>query len=159
MTYPSTKTDELYGFIQLIRPAHRRLARAVAANLEGTGLTVGMRAVMAVLASGGGRTVPDIARTLFLARQQVQLLANGLEELGLAVRRPNPAHKRSPLFCLTAEGTDRFATVRAKENEEVDRIASQFSPEELETAQRVIRAIVDHFAPFEDDPDHPKGIE
>jgi hypothetical protein len=59
------KSVELYEIIRLIRPVHRRLARAVEAKLEGTGVTVGMRAVMEVLEEAGPMAVPDIGRSLF----------------------------------------------------------------------------------------------
>ncbi|MEJ8473494.1 MarR family winged helix-turn-helix transcriptional regulator [Roseibium algae] len=153
------KSEDLYEIIRLIRPAHRRLARAVAAKLEGTGLTVGMRAVMEVLAEAAPMTVPDIARSLFLTRQQIQMIVNELEAKGQIERRLNPAHKRSPLFKLTKQGLHELGGVRAREMEETEHIADQFSSEELSAAQRVLCAMLDHFSAFEDDPDHPAPLE
>lgn len=150
------KTTELYEIIRLIRPVHRRLARAVEAKLTGTGITVGMRAVMEVLEEAGPLSVPEVGRTLFLARQQVQLMINTLEELELVERRPNPAHKRSPLFALTEAGRTRFGEIRARENLEMDAVCELFSDEQLQSSQRVLCAMLDHFAEFEDDPDRPR---
>ncbi|MEE4010893.1 MarR family winged helix-turn-helix transcriptional regulator [Roseibium sp. FZY0029] len=153
------KSVELYEIIRLIRPVHRRLARAVEAKLEGTGVTVGMRAVMEVLEEAGPTAVPDIGRALFLARQQIQLLMNALEEQGLVQRHLNPAHKRSPLFDLTEAGHHRFGEIRARENSEIDAICEMFSDEDLRSTQRVMCTMLDHFAAFEDDPDRPRGLE
>ncbi|WP_428641762.1 MarR family winged helix-turn-helix transcriptional regulator [Roseibium sp.] len=153
------KTTELYEIIRLIRPVHRRLARAVEAKLEGSGITVGMRAVMEVLEEAGPLSVPDIGRTMFLARQQIQLIVNALEEAGFLERRPNPAHKRSPLFALTDEGRTTFGEIRARENEEMDAVCKLFADADLEAVQRVLCSILDHFAEFEDDPDRPKALE
>jgi DNA-binding MarR family transcriptional regulator len=152
-------SDELYEVIRLIRPVHRRLARAVEAMLDGTGVSVGMRAVMEVLEEAGALSVPDIGRSLFLARQQIQLMVNELEQLGLLERRPNPAHKRSPLFALTGRGQDVFGEIRSKENDEIDAVSAHFSKEEVQAAQRVLCAMLDHFAEFEDDPNRPRGLE
>lgn len=159
MTAAPDKTAELYEIIRRIRPAHRRLARAVAAKLEGSGITVGMRAVMEVLEEAGAMSVPDIGRRLFLARQQIQILVNELEAHNLLTRLPNPAHKRSPLFLLSAEGRRQFDDIRKRENEEMNAVADQFSPEDLSAAQRVLCAVLDHFSTFEDDPDKPQPLE
>lgn len=153
------KTVELYEIIRLVRPVHRRLARAVEAKLEGTGITVGMRAAMEVLEETGPLSVPEIGRVLFLARQQVQLMVNALEEQGLVERRPNPAHKRSPLFALTDKGQGVFGEIRAKENDEIDAVCELFSGDDLTSTQKVLCAMLDHFAAFEDDPDRPKSLE
>jgi len=153
------KSVELYEVIQLIRPLHRRLARAVEAKLSGSGITVGMRAVMEVLETAGPLSVPDIGRALFLARQQIQLMVNTLEAEKLVQRQPNPAHRRSPLFSLTELGRTRFGGIRASENEEIDAVCELFSENDLRSTQRVLCAMLDHFAEFEDDPDRPKGLE
>lgn len=153
------KSVELYEVIQLIRPLHRRLARAVEAKLSGSGITVGMRAVMEVLETAGPLSVPDIGRALFLARQQIQLMVNTLEAEKLVERQPNPAHRRSPLFSLTELGRTRFGGIRASENEEIDAVCELFSENDLRSTQRVLCAMLDHFAEFEDDPDRPKGLE
>lgn len=153
------KSVELYEIIRLVRPVHRRLARVVEARLEGTGITVGMRAVMEVLDEAGPLSVPDLGRMLFLARQQIQLMVNELEANGMVVRRPNPAHKRSPLFVLTDAGRTLFGEIRARENDEIDAVCELFSDDDLRSTQRVLCAMLDHFAEFEDDPDRPKALE
>lgn len=150
---------ELYELVRLIRPVHRRLARAVEAKLSGTGVSVGMRAVMEVLEELGPSSVPDIGRALFLARQQIQLMVNQLEVLTLVERRPNPAHKRSPLFALSDKGHTVFGEIRARENDEMDVVSGHFSKNELTAAQKVLCTMLDHFAEFEDDPDQPRGLE
>ncbi len=153
------KPSELYELIRLIRPVHRRLARAVEAYLEGAGVTVGMRAVLEVLNEGGPLSVPDIGRVLFLSRQQVQLMVNDLEVAGLVERRPNPAHKRSSLFALTDFGENRFAEIRLRETDNITALCEQFSGEDLKASQRVLCGLLDQFSEFEDDPNHPRGLE
>lgn len=154
-----SKSVELYEIIRLIRPVHRRLARAVEAKLDGTGTTVGMRAVLEVLQEAGPMSVPDLGRMLFLARQQIQLMVNELEKRGMVHRRTNPAHKRSPLFAITEAGQAGFGEIRARENDEIDAVSGLFEEEDLRSAQRVLCAMLDHFAEFEDNPDLPRALE
>lgn len=153
------RSVELYEIIQLIRPAHRRLARVVEAKLAGTGVTVAMRAVMEVLDRSGPMPVPEIGRTLFLARQQIQLVVNSLETAELVVRQSNPAHRRSPLFSLTDTGHQLFSQIRTRENVDIDAVSGLFSDKDLSATQKVLCALLDHFAEFEDDPDCPKALE
>src|SRR5919197_5181614 len=51
-------------------------------------------------------TVAQIARTMYLARQSVQRLADVLVRDGLAVYESNPAHRRAKLLRLTPRGRD-----------------------------------------------------
>lgn len=153
------KSVELYEIIRLIRPVHRRLARAVEAKLDGTGITVGMRAVLEVLQETGPMSVPDLGRMLFLSRQQIQLMVNELEKQSLVRRRPNPAHRRSPLFAITEAGQTGFGEIRARENDEIEAVSDLFEQEDLRSAQRVLCAMLDHFAEFEDNPDLPRALE
>jgi len=56
------------------------------------------------IARSGPRTVAQVARDRFEARQRVQPLVNALIAEGLLVTTINPAHKRAPLVSLTARG-------------------------------------------------------
>ncbi|WP_150526195.1 MarR family winged helix-turn-helix transcriptional regulator [Roseibium sediminis] len=154
-----TKTDQAYAIIQLIRPVHRRLARAVETKLAGSGISVGMRAVMEILAVKGKSSVPEIARNLFLKRQQIQLLVNELEAKGYLERGPNPAHKRSPLFALTKDGLSEFERIRQTENMELEALVTPLSQAELASTEVVLRQLLEHFSAFEDDPDNLGSLE
>ena len=160
MTNVSDAAARLYDLVRLIRPAHRRLARSVAAHLEGTGVGLGARAVLELLRDNdpAGLSVPDVARRLFLARQQIQLVMDGLERDGLVIRRSNPAHRRSPLFGLTPQGQDVFAAIHARELEVLGVIAGGLASEDVAAALTVLQALVDDFGAYEDDPDSPAGL-
>jgi len=151
-------TECLYELIRLVRPVHRRLARGVEAKLEGTGLNVGMRAVLEVLYENGSASVPTVARQLFLNRQQIQLVMNSLEEDGFVSGHENPAHKKSRLFALTKEGSSVFEKVKSVEAQEMMQIAAAFSPADLRSAKKVLSAIFEHLSDFEDDPNKPGGL-
>src|ERR671917_1245072 len=67
-------------------------------------------AVLSVL-SGGGRTVPQVARRLGVTRQSVQRVANLLAAEELIESAPNPDNARSPLFLLNKRGEEVLAAI------------------------------------------------
>lgn len=92
-------------------------------------------------AIGSGRTVPQIARHLIMARQSVQRIADLLSEARLVRFEANPEHRRSPILRTTEEGArvrDRLETkLRGWQQTFEDLV----EPEDLETALLVLRAI------------------
>ena len=150
--------QSLYDLLQQVRPLHRRVARSVAVHLEGTGIGVGARAVLALLAAGEAKSVPAIGRELFLPRQNVQKWVDALLEAGLVERRANPAHRRSHLIAVTPQGTSLFAEIRLRENAAIEPLAERLSLSEIETAARVLGACLEHFSPYEDTLDHPGSL-
>ena len=77
----------LYELIWNTRPLLQRLERAVQRGLEGTGLTVRMRAVMEILGRDGAQTVPTLARALEIQRQYVQIMVDETSAAGMTERR------------------------------------------------------------------------
>ena len=132
---------QLYEILRNVRPLVLNSARVVEADLAADGLTVGMRAVLEVLADHGPATVPAIAERLDLARQGIQRHVNDLAALALVESRANPAHRRSVLIAPTATGAARFARIRADELARLDRMAPDCTPEEIGTAVKVLQAL------------------
>ena len=66
-----------------------------------------LRAVMMNLAHAP-MTVPQIAALRPVSRQYIQRVVDRLLTLGWIERRANPAHRRSPLYALTAAGRARL---------------------------------------------------
>ena len=58
-------------------------------------------------------TVAQIARTLGLARQSVQRVADALEQGGLVRYEDNPRHRRARLVTLTERGRDALGVIQA----------------------------------------------
>ncbi|MFA9431532.1 MarR family winged helix-turn-helix transcriptional regulator [Egicoccus sp. AB-alg2] len=91
--------------------------------------------------------VPAIARRLGLARQSVQRVIDDLAASGLVTTRPNPEHRRSPLFSLSEEGQavteELFRRSEASRAELLRR--ARVSTDDLEGARRVLRALVAAF--------------
>jgi len=76
--------------------------------------------------------IPQIAAAMGVTRQGVLKQINLLLDEGLVQALPNPAHKRSPLYALTALGHTQEAAVKAV------RAISQ-SPAPPETTEEIIK--------------------
>ena len=131
----------LYGVLRHVRPLTLNSARVVEAALKPHGLTVGMRAVLEVLAEHGPATVPAVAQRLDLARQGVQRHVDDLGRLRHVETRENPAHRRSVLIALTATGAALIDRIRADELRDLGALAPECTPAEIATATRVLEAL------------------
>ena len=105
------------------------------------GVSTSMRGVMASLADGGPRTVPDLARERPVSRQHIQSVVNDLLAAGLAETLPNPSHRRSPLIGLTDDGRKHLRLIREREAELLARTAPAVSQADLAAARRLLDLI------------------
>lgn len=103
--------DEATALIPLVIADIYQLAGQLRRNADAIAGTIGQtQARWQVLsaASAEPKTVPQIARRLGIARQNVQRVADLLIEEGLAALSPNPDHKTSPFLVLTDTGRATF---------------------------------------------------
>jgi DNA-binding MarR family transcriptional regulator len=77
-----------------------------------TGQTSARWQVLAMV-EDGPRTVAEAARTLGLARQSVQRVADALETAGLVAYSDNPRHRRARLVGLTPDGRTTLDAIQA----------------------------------------------
>lgn len=129
--------DSLYTLIWQTRPLLQQINAAVDSALAGTGLTLRMRAVLELLLSEGAMTVPTLARRLEIQRQYVQVMVNETCAAGLTELQPNPAHQRSSLVVLTAQGQRVIARVRDAESKVLARIGRKFPEPKVRVALEV----------------------
>ena len=80
---------------------------------------------------GTPMSVADVARELGLTRQSVQRVADILVEQGLAVYRPNPAHRRAKLLNPTEEGRQAVRRIAPAHAALAERLAQKLGPEEF----------------------------
>ncbi len=115
---------------------------------RGVGQTVARWHLMSVL-SAGPHTVAAAARRLGLTRQSVQRVANDLLVDGLVSSGADPNDARAPLFVLTESGQQLVAELY--ERSEANRIdliqRADLSAQQLRSARRTLRALIDQFAP------------
>src|SRR5262245_8293399 len=92
-------------------------------------------------ASAEPKTVPQIARRLGLARQNVQRIADLLVDDGLAMLAANPDHRTSARVVLTEHGrkvlVDMMRSARAYHRE----LASELAPAEIANLRRSLRKL------------------
>ncbi|UWR16449.1 MarR family winged helix-turn-helix transcriptional regulator [Sulfitobacter sp. M368] len=132
----------LYQVIWQSRPLMQAAEAAVERGLEGSGLTVRMRAVLEILADGGAATVPEIAQRLEIKRQYVQLMINDTHAAGFTEAVPNPRHQRSKLIALTETGQSLIAQVMQREKELLKRICGDLTDEELEITLKTMQQLI-----------------
>src|SRR5919106_6139545 len=93
-------------------------------------------------------TVAQIDRTLHLARQGVQRLADLLVRDGLAAYQDNPAHRRAKLLRITPAGRTTLRTIQAAQVAWADALGAKIGEAELRQASllldRVLQAVVTH---------------
>jgi DNA-binding MarR family transcriptional regulator len=87
-------------------------------------------------------TVAQIARTLALARQGVQRLADVLVRDGLAVYQDNPAHRRAKLVRLTPEGRTALRTIQTAQAAWADALGARIGEEELRQASVLLDLVL-----------------
>jgi len=98
-----------------------------------------------VLAAARHRTmsVAEIARTLGLARQGVQRLADVLEAEGLIAYCDNPRHQRARLVALTEKGAARLAKIEIAQAKWADAIGAEFTAAEMAAASAVMARVLE----------------
>lgn len=130
--------NQLYRIIWQSRPLMQAAEATVECGLNGTGLTVRMRAILEILHRQGALTVPDLARELDIQRQYVQLMVNETCTAGLTEKQQNPRHKRSYEIILTHAGTELISSVLARETALVERLSDHFTEQDIATTLRVV---------------------
>lgn len=99
---------------ELLTHAARRMQRGSVAEFAPLGLTYGQARVLRMVAGADPPLrMADIAARLDVVPRAATTMVDGLEEAGLASRRPDPGDRRSILVEPTAEGTRVLARVRA----------------------------------------------
>jgi len=86
-------------------------------------------------------TVAQVARTLHLARQGVQRLADLLVRDGLAVYQDNPAHRRAKLLRITPHGRATLRTIQARQAAWADAVGAALGEDELRQASILLDRI------------------
>jgi DNA-binding MarR family transcriptional regulator len=79
-------------------------------------------------------TVAQIARTLLLARQGVQRLADLLVRDDLAAYENNPAHRRAKLLRITPAGRTALRTIQTAQAAWADALGARIGEQELRQA-------------------------
>jgi DNA-binding MarR family transcriptional regulator len=93
-------------------------------------------------AESGDLSVAQIARSLGLARQGVQRLADVLAAEGLARYADNPAHQRAKLLALTSKGRAALAAIQARQSAWANGLGAEFGARDLAAATSLLGRIL-----------------
>lgn len=148
-------SDQLTAVVLAVFRANGRLTEwgdAFAAPFELTSARWQMLGALAL--SGAPASAPTLARQMGVTRQGASKQLALLEQQGLVCKRPNPAHKRSPLFALTEEGGDRSRAIQAAWTDHAQTVCAQIPSAELEITLRTLQALSDLHQSPEEDTDH-----
>jgi DNA-binding MarR family transcriptional regulator len=137
------RVEAAYAVLRHVRPLHQYSARAVADLLEGTELTLPLRAILVLLLEGGPQTVPDLGRELLVTRQGVQKVVDDGVRLGHLELRDNPAHARSRLVALTGHGRTVLADLQRAEAANLEAATTGIDPEDLARCAEVLARLTD----------------
>jgi DNA-binding MarR family transcriptional regulator len=107
-----------------------------------TGQTTARWQVLAMV-EDASLTVAQIARTLGLARQSVQRVADALEQVGLVTYEDNPRHRRARLVTLTDEGRVTLGTIQAAQRPWADTLGMSVGERELRKAIIVLDRVLE----------------
>jgi len=140
-----------YDVTWLIRRLFRAMAQLADTYLQAHGLSAADRAVLEFLYPDAALSVPAIATRYQVSRQHIQVTVNALLEDGFLESRPNPRHKRSPLFALTHVGRELFRKIRAAESELLDKLFADIPTDDIECTRRTLEAMYFHNLGHEDE--------
>ena len=91
-------------------------------------------------------TVARTARTLGLARQSVQRVADVLEAEGLVAYHANPGDRRARLVALTDDGRQALSAIQAAQRPWADAIGAAVGQRDLRQAATVLDRVIQAMA-------------
>jgi DNA-binding MarR family transcriptional regulator len=91
-------------------------------------------------------SVAQIARNMGLARQNVQRLADVLQQEGVVHYAPNPKHLRAKLVCLTTKGRRAVKKLSERQVQWANRIAAPISAAEIAAAISAVDKLLTRLA-------------
>ena len=138
---PAEQVSEILHRLRPLLRQSEAIIRDKAGDAPIDGVTPAMFRVLDALHGDGPQTVPALARVLGTGRQFIQRMVNDLVACGLVERDANPAHRKSWLIALTADGRGCVERSAHHEHAALDKLAEGVAGEDLQACLRVL----DHF--------------
>ncbi len=135
--------EKLYAGVQLVRPLLRNITSRVEADLAGTGISVGQRAILEVLLVAEQATAPEITKILQVKRQFVARELKELTQNVMVETVENPGHRRSVFYRLSEKSRKIISEIRRRETVQFTEFANKFTPAEIDAFFRVQKALND----------------
>jgi DNA-binding MarR family transcriptional regulator len=133
--------DALTNLIGQVVQLIRRFSMAGEALAKPAGQTLARWLVLETI-DAAPATVAQIARTMHLARQSVQRLADVLVRDGFAIYQDNPAHRRAKLLAITPRGRTALRAIQAAQVAWSDRLGAELGEAELRRVSAVLDRVL-----------------
>ncbi|MFD7070934.1 MarR family winged helix-turn-helix transcriptional regulator [Streptomyces sp. NPDC059913] len=124
---------ELAVFLRRARANSGEMAREVHPDLESAAY-----GLLVQLESAGPQRATDLAAYFGVGKATMSRQLRALETLGLVIREPDPADGRAFLVRLTAEGLDRYRSVRDARRERYVRKLADWDRAEVAELARLL---------------------
>jgi DNA-binding MarR family transcriptional regulator len=111
--------------------------------VEPLGLTSARWQMLGAIAlAGAPLTAPQMGEAMGVTRQGAQKQLNLLLEQGLVEVRPNPAHRRSPLYALTPQGMALYRQADAMWTARATDLAASIPAAQARAATRTLESML-----------------
>jgi DNA-binding MarR family transcriptional regulator len=141
-----TLAEQLWSVARMLR--HR--TRESTAPL---GITPGQARAIRVLAGHGRMRISDLSHHLRIAPRSTTEVVDGLEELGLARREPDPDDRRAVVVTLAPAGEQLTTELRRARNEEAEVFFSALSRPDRVHLSRILTLLSRGSGPVGPGPD------
>jgi MarR family transcriptional regulator, 2-MHQ and catechol-resistance regulon repressor len=132
------RTDHVW---LVMMKAMRALTRYAAAGIEETGLGLSDFGVLEVLLHKGPLPVNTIGPIVDLTPGSISTAVDRLVAKGLVSRIESTQDRRVRIVALSARGKDLIASAFRKHSEQMKRVFSELSPEELRGLEVVLKKV------------------
>jgi DNA-binding MarR family transcriptional regulator len=134
-------TNSVQTLLDQIHWLSAELKRRAAASPEQDKLLLAARSVLQTLSDEGDSSVPAIAHVRNTTRQNIQIIANRLTELGLVEFVPNPRHKKSDLLHMTEKGAAVLSSAATQQAAFVEDLAARLQKVEVDAALQCLAGL------------------
>ena len=119
----------------------RRLRHTTHEIVTPLGVTPGQARALGVLRRHGEMRLSEVAHHLRIAPRSGTEVIDGLEELGLVARSPDPADRRAVLVALTDAGAELAAAIGAARAQEAEVFFARLDDDDRATLARILRSL------------------
>ena len=138
----------------LSRAAHT-VYREFHATVQAAGLTSLEWRVLATLSDGDGLTIGDLAREVLTQQPTLTKLVQRMEKAGWVRRGADPLDARRTLVFETTQGRSAVASLLKQAKRHQTQLLSGFSPREVTSLKKVLRALISRDNDGDDDSRQP----
>lgn len=133
--------------IFLVFTAQQQLRNYLKRRLAGEGvrITAAQAAILFLLGGSNGQTMSELSQALVVDNSTLTGMVDRLERMGFATRAAHPGDRRAYRIEVSQEGLAEARKAKKVLQEVNEEIRRDFSPEDVESFKRVLRAFFHKF--------------